>query len=152
MWRALPAEVTIVHVKIDHAGNAHLAVTEHDKKETASTWTVAERDNTELHDSETFVDRYGRLNPNKGATAADWRGYTHLKNGPFLKDRVLDADILAADGSVLVAAGTLISSSIDAFGYEREVVLARWHHGRVRVLLRRLLEQPRSGRSEPGRS
>ncbi len=124
VWRALPAEVTIVHVKIDHAGNAHLAVTEHDKKETASTWTVAERDNTELHDSETFVDRYGRLNPNKGATAADWRGYTHLKNGPFLKDRVLDADILAKDGSVLVAAGTLISSSIDGFGYEREVVLA----------------------------
>ena len=81
MWTediTLYALMSLIHIS--------LAVTEHDKKETASTWTVAERDNTELHDSETFVDRYGRLNPNKGATAADWRGYTHLKNGPFLKD------------------------------------------------------------------
>ena len=111
IWKALPAKVTVVHVKLDHEGNYVDKKEDTFMKDSGLTFTVAERDNTTAHDAETYVDRYGRLNPNLSADPLFWRGYTHLKTGPFLTNRVLPG-------------GLTVNSSIDATGYERAVVLA----------------------------
>ena len=114
IWEALPADVTVVHIKVDRNGNGTIAKTDTFPaiKDAGLTFTVAENGDTMPHDAETYVDRYGNVNTTLVTTDADklfWLGYGHITSGPH--------------SSVLIG-GVLYTTSADGFGYERAVVNA----------------------------
>lgn len=77
-------DVTVVSIKVNHDGNAHVAKvdTYPKNKEAGLTWTVAKWDSATPHDSSLYADKWGNVNPSLSASEQlFWKGYTHMTYG-----------------------------------------------------------------------